>query len=241
MRICPRCGVELDEKMNECPLCNYSVTDVQVLSKDTSQVREKVQGEKILSDFVNLTRNQKRKLFWELSNIILFSGILVTLMINVISAKGITWSKYSITICLVLSANVTLFSFWRHRLMILLGGSFLSTSLLLILLDLYNERMGWGTQLGIPLLFSLYMVILALTLVIRFTKQHGFNILGCFFLALGFLALCIDGILSGYLSGKIAFHWSLIVFVCMVPIAAILFHIHYRLNKGVDLKRFFHI
>jgi len=241
MIACPRCGVELDDGMHNCPLCNYSGTEVQADSEEASQISENPQREKILSDYVNLTQHQKRKLFWELSNIILFSGILVTLMINVISAKGITWSKYTITICLVLFANVTLFSFWRNRLMILLGGSFLSTSLLLVLLDLFNERIGWGTQLGVPLLFSLYAVILMLTFVIRLTKQHGFNILGCFFLATGLLCICADGVLSRYFTGKITCHWSLIVSVCLIPIAAILFYIHYRLNRGMDLRRFFHI
>jgi choline-glycine betaine transporter len=43
------------------------------------------------------------------------------------------------------------------------------------------------------------------------------------------------------LTEEISFHWSLIVFVCLVPIAAILFYIHYRLNRGIELRRFFHI
>jgi hypothetical protein len=35
--------------------------------------------------------------------------------------------------------------------------------------------------------------------------------------------------------------WSLIVFACILPVAVILFYIHYRLNRGTDLRRFFHI
>jgi hypothetical protein len=241
MKLCPQCGVELDEHMQVCPLCKYSDFDRQTDPKDIGIVHGNEPGEKLLSDYVKLTKNQKRKLFWELSGIILFSGILVTLIIDVVTSKTITWSRYSITICLVLFFNTTLLSFLRHKLLILLGGSFLSTSLLLVLLDLYNERIGWGTQLGIPLLFSLYLIIFVLAVVIRLTKQHGFNILGCCFLAVGLLCLCIDGIQSRYLTEEISFHWSLIVFVCLVPIAAILFYIHYRLNRGIELRRFFHI
>ena len=50
--------------------------EVHADSNDTDSGQLRMQGEKILSDYVNLTRYQKRKLFWELSNIILFSGIL---------------------------------------------------------------------------------------------------------------------------------------------------------------------
>jgi len=180
-------------------------------------------------------------LFWEMSGIILFSGILVTLIINLVLSKSITWSRYSITVCLVLFANISLLSFWRHRLFLLLGGSFVTTSLLLILLDMYNQKIGWGTQLGIPLLLSFYLVIIVLTWIIRKTKQHGFNVLGYIFLSVGFLSLCIEGILSWYFKSDFRFQWSLIVFACMTAIAAILFFIHYRLNRGMDLRRFFHI
>ncbi len=241
MKICPRCGVELDEDMNGCPLCDY--TDYQDLAgpEKAGSVPDEQKDERILSDFVKLTRYQKRKLFWEISNIILFSEMLVTTMINVISARAITWSKYTITIGLVLFVNVTLFSFWRHRLLVLIGGSFLTVSLFLILLDLYIERTGWGIQLGIPLLFSLYFIIVILTIVIRLAKHHGFNILGCIFLGIGLLSLFTDGIISRYDTGEITFRWGLIVFVCIIPIVSILFYIYYRLNRGVSLRSFFNI
>jgi hypothetical protein len=241
MKTCPLCGVELEDNMHECPLCKYSdeehhITDDEAGNDLTGQRREK-----FLSDFVRLTKNQKRKLFWEISGIILFSGILITSMIDLVTSESITWSRYTITVCLVLFVNVTLFSFLRHRLFYLIGGSFLSTSLLLILLDLYNERIGWGTQLGVPMLLSFYLIVFVLIWLIRKTKHHGFNVLGYFFLAVGLLLICTEGTLSEYLIHKIQIRWSLIVFASVVPIAAILFYIHYRLSKGIELKRFFHI
>jgi hypothetical protein len=171
----------------------------------------------------------------------LFSGIIVTLIIDLVSSGTITWSSYTITTCLVLFANTTLFSFWRHRIFFMLGGSFITTSILLLLLDLYGKKAGWGVQLGIPLLLSLYLMVCFLTLMIRYSKQHGFNLLGYFFLSFGMLALCVETILSRYFMHRITLQWSLIVMACMIPIGAILFFIHYRLNRGIELRRFFHI
>lgn len=239
--ICPNCGVELDANMQACPLCNYADFDNHPKSDQVVSIPEIPQKSKTLSDYVRLTPVQKRKLFWEVSAIILISGIIVTLMIDFVSTKGITWSKYSITACLVLFANITFLSFLRHRLFLLLSGSFLFTSVLLVLFDLYNKDIGWGTRLGIPILFSLYLIFFLFALVLRFTRQHGFNILAWLFLASGLLTLCLDGILSVYTKGVIILHWSLIVVVCIVPVAAILFYIHYRLKKGIELKQFFHI
>jgi hypothetical protein len=241
MRICPQCGVELDEHMSVCPLCNCSDFQHQANPTDNVITRDDQPDEKFLSGFFSLTREQKRKLFWELSGIILLSGVLITLIIDMVTSKSITWSRYTVTVFLVMFVNTTLLSFWRNRILLFLGGSFLSTSLLLVLLDMYNNRIGWGTQLGVPILFAFYLIVFIMTRVISVTKQRGFNILGYGFIAAGAMSVCIDGILSQYSTNEISLRWSLIVFACIIPVAAILFFLHYRLNKGVDLRRFFHI
>lgn len=240
MKTCPQCGVELDELMVVCPLCKADL-DRPFPATENNNPPDDQLGKKFYKDYSMLTFQQKRKLFWELSGIILFSAILLTLIIDFVTTKSITWSRYTVTVFLVLFVNITLLSFWRHKLLFLLGGSFLSTSALLVLLDMYNKRIGWGTQLGIPLLLAFYIIILLLTLLTRNTRHKGFNILGYCFLAAGIMSMCIEVIISWYFLNDLTLGWSLIVFACMVPIALILFFLHYRLNRGMDLRRFFHI
>src|SRR3972149_755187 len=127
MIYCKNCGVELEENMSFCPLCGES-TDEQTVKKERFEPVQPQPKEKLLSDYETLTQKQRRKLFWELSGIILASGIIVTLIINLIINKHITWSKYSVTVCLVILANTTLITFWRHRIFLLFAGSFVSTS-----------------------------------------------------------------------------------------------------------------
>ncbi|MFC2137639.1 DUF6320 domain-containing protein [Bacteroidota bacterium] len=240
MNYCKNCGVELDEKMNFCPLCGELVED-KIVNKEYLKSAQPQPKEKLLSDYESLTQKQRRKLFWELSGIILISGIIVTLIINIIINKSITWSKYSVTISLVLLINTTIVTFWRNRIILMFVVSFISTSILLILLDIYYLNIGWGIRLGIPFLFSFYFITLLLAMLVRIFKQRGFNLLACFFIAIGLLTICIEGIISVYTKKIFYLHWSLIVIVCMIPISAILFFIHYRLKKGIDLKRVFHI
>ncbi len=242
MKICPNCKVELDEDMETCPLCNNSLSEIKELPVELDNDNEsKDLHEDFIPGYEKLTKIQRRKLFWELSGIILFSGIMVTLIIDLVISKGITWSKYSITVCLVLFANTTLLTFWRNRLLIFFGGSFIFSSLLLGLLDLYNLKIGWSIRLGIPIVCSFYLIIVVLTLLVRSAKIKGLNVLAYFFMAIGIFSLCIEGMISIYYLNAIQFTWSLILLVSMIPIAAILSFIHYRLNKGIELKRFFHI
>jgi hypothetical protein len=239
--ICPNCGVELEASMQACPLCNAKDFDNPAESDPLTSLTKPTQESKTISEFEKLSPVQKRKLFWELSGIALFSVIVVTLIINLVASKAITWSGYPITACLVLFVNITLFSFLRHHQLFLLCGSFLSNSLLLVLFDLYNKAIGWGTHLGVPLLFSFYMIVFCITVMLKNSKQKGFNILAWLFVCAGILSFCTDGIVTTYLKDRIAFHWSLIVMVCIIPVAGILFYIHYRLKKGIELRQFFHI
>lgn len=239
MEYCKNCGVELEEHMKVCPLCNESAQDTgkpEVAgSKTDAGITE------MYPKFDRLTHKQQHKFFWELSGLILIAEIIITALIDFIINKSITWSKYSITVSLVMLVNITLFTFLWQRKLLLILLSFLSTSVLLILLDLYNQNIGWGIQLGIPLLFSFYFWVILLMMVTKYTKQRGLNILAYYFLAVGFFTLCVDGIISLYKTDVLQVQWSIIVIVCAVPISAILMYIHYRLNKGIYLKRFFHI
>jgi len=238
MKTCPRCGVDFEENLTICPLCLYSETGS---AENSESIEPEAADLRTLTGYGRLSKRQKRKLFWEISVIVLLSGILVTMIIDLISTGLISWSKYTITACLLLFVNITLFSFLRHKLLLLLCGSFITTSLLIILLDIYSNKMGWGTQLGVPLLLSLYLAIYLIAILFRKNSQHGFNMLGYIFMATGLLSMWIELCVSRYFQGRIKLSWSLIVMVCMLVIAGILMYFHHRLKKGAELRRFFHI
>lgn len=240
MSYCINCGVELEEGINKCPLCGVTADSPHFNSLTDEALNDP--DEKLYSEYASLTQEQRRKLFWELSGIILISGIIISFVIDFIITQSITWSKYCITVCIALLVNTTLFSFWRNRILLVFIVSMVSSSILLILLDLYSSHeFGWGIKLGIPFVLLFYIVMLVFTVLIKVSKRPGFNILGYFFLAIGLAAIFSEGIISIYLKDTLTLRWSIVVFACMIPISAILSFIHYRLRKGINLRRFFHI
>ena len=241
MKYCQHCGVELDENMNFCPLCGELFSDDSQMRDEQREFRRLGREEKIISDYKKLTRIQKRKLFWELSAIILGSGIIVSFIIDLVINQSITWSKYTITVCLVLFVNITFIAFWQKRIILLFAGSFVSTSLLLMLLELYSSKISWSKTIGIPLLCAAYLITFALISIIKISRQRGLNIITYTLVAIGLLTVCIEGIISLYLQSRLSLQWSIIVLACIVPVSAILLFIHYRLKKATDLKKFFHI
>ena len=243
MILCPYCGVELEENANYCSLCGepvrFQTAEADHLSHpETEKVREGREG---LNDFHRLSGFQKRMVFWKISGIILLSEMLIVFIIDLIGNQSFTWSRYPLTISGVLLVNAALAAFWYRRPFFLLLFSFLSVSILLVLLDIYAGNTGWGMQLGIPLLLAAYVVIYIFFVLISRTKRKGLNVLAYSLSVSGVLCVCIDGILSLYSLDKLHFSWSLIVMVAVALISALLLYIHFRLKRGTDLKRFFHI
>ncbi|MGC9352503.1 MAG: DUF6320 domain-containing protein [Mariniphaga sp.] len=241
MKRCPNCGVESEENANFCALCGEPLLENtayhEVFIKSGKLRRE----EKLLTDYQKLTGFQKRKIFWQISGLIFISGIIITLLIDFIGNRSITWSKYPATISLVLFLNFTLNTFLRKRITLMVALSFLSVTALFILFDIYAGDTGWEIKLGIPTLLVAYITVLILIFLIRRAKQKGLNVIAYSMIAAGVLCVCIEGMISIYFRSSVYFGWSLIVMVSVVPISMLLLYMHYRLKKATDLKRFFHI
>lgn len=238
---CPNCGVEAEENANFCSLCGEplleSTSDNAAFIKSGKLRRE----EHLLSDYQQLTGFQKRKIFWQISGLILISGIIITLLIDFITHRNITWSKYPATISLVLFINFTLNTFLRKKIKLMVALSFLSVTGLFMLFDVFSGDTGWEIKLGIPILLVAYLTVFGLFFLIRKAKQKGLNVIAYSMVAAGLLCICIEGIISIYFRSSVYLGWSLIVIVSVVLIAVLLLFIHYRLKKATDLKRFFHI
>jgi len=240
MCYCKYCGVELDKTTTSCPLCGLTVGEKRIVTNEWKS-KQPIFKDKISSEIKNMTAVQKRKLFWEISGIILVSGIIATLIINIIVNKNITWSKYILVASLSILASISFFTLLRNRVFMLVLGSFISNAMLLLLLDLISSYIGWGTKLGIPILFSLYAMILVVLWLIRISHRRGFNILAVVFIATGIFLICIEVFVSLYFKNTINLSWSIIAASSMIPISTFLFFVHYRLKSGIELRRFFHI
>lgn len=232
MNVCKKCGVELDVNMNYCPLCGY---------KTNISGEESTHNKDELYDFQDLSNVQKRKIFWNLSLIVLLVGIFTSTVIDLVVNKNITWSKYTIAVGLALVIHISLVVFLHTRIIPLLIFGFTTSSLLIVLLDWINKSLDWSITMGVPLLFCIYLIILIVTLLIKKSRQKGVNLIAYVLLAIAVTGICTEGILSFHINKILNLHWSLILFASMAAVSAILLYIHFRLKKVTNLRKFFHL
>ena len=233
MNICKTCGVELEEEMTTCPLCGTSV-------KETGNVS--IQREKHF-DIAKIPKSDQRvlqRILWQVTSILLFSGIIATLIIDLAIHKTISWSVYPVIICLIVLAYVSLLVWWRTRLAYQLLGGCIIALLFLFMLNLILPESDWATEIAMPVLVAITIIAFLLLLAIRLAKTKGLNVLAYTCVAIALLCLSIDGILSLYFNDSIRLQWSVIVSACLLPVTAALLFMHIRKKTNADFQKVFH-
>ncbi|GAB4312828.1 MAG: hypothetical protein Kow00127_03510 [Bacteroidales bacterium] len=242
MKICSNCGVELDPAMKECPLCHE--LPVEAAESSSSDKTPPVKQQKASSDTTQTAEPDQiknRKLFWELTVLIFLSVSVITLVIDLLTTGNVGWSKYTVTVSLVMIILSSLFSFRRHKPVNLTVGTFITFAGLILLLDYFGHRAGWGWKLGMPLLLVFYLFLICTIQLIRRISEKGINIIALTMVTGSLLSLAVEAILDYYFHHSVSIGWSLYVLGSAVPVAAVLLFVHYRMKKGRELKRLFHL
>lgn len=221
--------------MRHCPLCNEVIQDRGIESNPFQHTQRHSSHSS-----QNSNRKQK-KIIWEIISITLVSVSIATFAIDLLMNNRITWSEYPAAISLTIFAYVSLFTFWHQKTMIQLTGSLMLSSLFIVTIDALASTMNWSLSLGLPILLSANIVTVVMLIAVRTSKYKGINLIAYGFLGAMLLCLCIDGILSFHKINVVQIRWSVIVSGCIMPVAFVLFFMHFRLKKGRDLWKTFHI
>ena len=233
MSICSHCGVELDHGMSSCPLCDTPVlhggtTQVQV-GKPTSIRQDSGENRQIM-----------HRVLWQVTAVLLLSGIVATLVINLAIDGRITWSIYPITICLIALAYAALMALWEVRFIFRLLGGWAISSLILAATG-YFLPSEWPLHLALPILCTLNLVLIMLHLWLGRLKMKGLNVLAVVFVLIAVFSLTLESIISLYRFDSIELGWSVIVAACLLPVTAALLFMHFKTRDNADLQKIFHV
>ena len=234
MSVCEKCGVELEEGLKTCPLCREPLSE-----------REKHRSESNYSPtnpgYTPLTRREKVRLFWELATLFHFSALVVTLLIDFISNKRLTWSLYATTCITASYIFITLISLTVKKLWIFLPGIFFTSLGFLLLVDLFDHGINWFFNPGLPLV-GFFVLLLGMIMYFGYrTREKGFNIVAFAALAIGVYCLLAEIFISLAARQEVSLSWSVIVAASVLPFSLFLFFFHYRMKRGTSLRRFFHL
>lgn len=236
MPYCSRCGVEVDNHVERCPLCDTPIQRFDDVEPGERRYPIDQPAQKPpMSDRV------RRRIFWEVLTILYAIGVIVVIGSDLRVDAAIDWSLYP-TISIVLAwVYTTLFVFFRKKPAIIAAGVTLFTVAYLAAIDLINGRLDWFFPVGLPI-FCLFALIAALVaLGCLKAKVRGLNVVAFITLGIGLFCVGVEFLMSLYQTGRAHFTWSIVVVLTLVPVSIILLFLHYRLRSRYDFRRFFHL
>lgn len=231
MIICKECGVALEDNMQVCPLCDTPVSNDGTPSTFKKNVERKNPD----------TRKQYllSQILWQIAAILLLSGIVATLTINLVIQGEITWSVYPISVCLMILSYVSLASLWRTGIIYQLAGGWMVSSVLLVSVNAFISS-DWPLKLALPILCAVNIIALVLIVALKSLKTKGLNVFAIIIFGIAILCLIIEGIISYYFANVVRLQWSAIVSACLLPVAATVLFMYFRTRNNSDLKKIFH-
>jgi hypothetical protein len=229
MTICNECGVELEVDMSICPLCDTPVGEKKGVTRRLEKAHKPAVSH----------RHLLRQILWQITSVLLLSGIAATLIINLSIHGKITWSVYPITICLIIFSYASLVSFWHKRIVFQIWAGWMISAIVLYIVGLYVNA-DWPIKLALPLLCAINVIGLLVNFILRISKAKGLNIIAIIFVAIALLCLVIEGIISFYFTASFKLQWSVIVSACLIPVTAAIAFMYFRTRNNIDIQKIFH-
>lgn len=248
MRHCPYCLVIVRETDERCPLCGKPTVEGE-LQRQTAQhipgateypslrggkEKQELQGE-------NSSMNVSRTIAVELLSVFFGIALVVTILADLFTEHRLSWSPYAgvgiILLWLVICIPLILKKYpWI--VFAILGPSI---PLFIFVLDVLDGRITWYLNYGLPITLLVELCITLGSLFIGISRRKGLNVFAIILLIATLFCFGLELIIDLNMIHRMSLDWSVIVaFVC-VPMAGLLFYLHYRIMKKASLRKLFRL
>ena len=237
MSYCVNCGVELDQNLEQCPLCGCPVINPMDLLGNTQKEPHQLYPKK-----VEIVDNRAERRFSALILSILFvMPMLICLAIDLFYFQTISWSIIVAGSC-VLMWIFTVPPILAQKVgppwFLLLDGVALAGFLKMLEYDLGGN---WFAPVALPITLYLTAVTVLLVFFKRRKALTGLYLFTAIFLSGGLLAVLIDQCIRLYTSLGFRITWSWFVLIPCTAVALLLLFIEKRPKFKASLIRRFHL
>lgn len=211
MSYCVNCGVELAESEKRCPLCHVEVMNPRAPWEEPA--------ERPYSRHVDTVMKRiDRSYFAALAALLLSIPCLITMLLDILSNQGLTWSAYVIGAAAMLYVFVLLpFYFKKYHTVMFLSADCAAVLLYLLFIERMNGG-RWFMGLGMPITAAASICVIAVALLFVKTRLSLLVKIGAVFTTIGLFVVGTEIITSLDAYGAVRLVWS---FYAMIPCAAL--------------------
>ena len=230
MSYCVNCGVELGDSEKHCPLCQVEVANPKAPWEEPAE-RPYSHHVETMMDRID------RRYFATLAGLLLTIPCILTVLLDIISGSGLTWSAYVIGAVAVIYVMVLLpFFFRKYHAVIFLGADCAAVLLYLLFIETVNGGQ-WFLALGLPLTVAASVCLLALALL--FTKKKCSIIVktGAVLIAVGVFVVAAEVFISLNVFQTVRFAWSLYALIPCAVLGVAALVLEHRQNFKERVRR----
>ncbi|MDC7126549.1 MAG: hypothetical protein PQJ46_13340 [Spirochaetales bacterium] len=243
MAYCPKCGVELDNNIRNCPLCSFPIPYI-----GDSESEELPRDSRLLNRY-NMKQLERRRRFNDAKPFV-FAGILIVLIIISITFGfidfyfygGLTWSRYVIAANLLTAVVLFFSSGIIQSFSICFLGISLTALGFLYSIDSFDGSISWFLSPGLIICFNVIIWTLILRRIIIHSRRRGLNIPAYWMFALSFACVSIDVIQNFSVNHVVNISWSFTVLITLMPLGIILILLNLIISPSgkKKVKKIFH-
>lgn len=235
MSYCVNCGVELDETLVKCPLCDCPVINPMKSGSAGVAPLHPRQVEHI----DNLPERRFAALI--ITIIALFVSI-ICITIDLSYSRELEWSRYVLASIGLIWIFVTgpLFS---QKMGPMMGIAIDSAAVALFLYGIESWSMPgkWFLPLAFPIIGTAFFIMMVGAGLLVSRLVRGLNVPALIFFGTGLFVLCIEPVINAYNSGRANLEWSWFVFIPCTLVALLLLVLGRKHSLKETLAKRFHI
>lgn len=227
MAYCPKCGVEVEDDMKSCPLCDFLIPDV-----NAGKYPQDPKYPQAINTYDEDHLGKKNKAFFSIS-IIAASIMLIIGVIYLVYPWNHVLLKYIALADLSIFAMVFFAMGYLKPNYNFLGAYITVVVTCLSVFLILGSQTNWFLSYAFPIATLVYLDVSLFRFVLKHTrhKSQFIFIPANLILFVIVLAIGIDGIISLNVLGSIVLSWSLIVAVSGFCIIVLLQTIYHRIPE----------
>lgn len=236
MSYCVNCGVELEESLKRCPLCNTPVLNPNLMNSMDKVPPYPYPQKRGQVDTV------KRTDIAILISVILVGTAIACGLLNLLVYQQNHWSFYVIGACILLWIFFTpmlLYTRLSVYLTLLLDAAAVALYIGVIAYELPHT--GWYLHLALPIVGLLTILFLIYIFIFSRIRRSILTRANVIVIETAVFAVSLELLIRNYLEARLYISWSAIVLTSCSLIAAALFTIITRVHLREELRRRMHI
>ncbi len=236
MSYCVNCGVELEQSLHTCPLCNTPVINPNEPDKDKTAAPSPYASERGIVDPVNKTDTAI------LITVVLLSTAIACGLVNLFLLNNSLWSVYIIGICVLLWIFISpVFSPRQFSAFIVLFFDGIGVALYCGMIAWRQPGDGWYLGLALPIIALTTALLCAFAFFMKHFRSSILSAAIVIFIEIPILCIGIELLIRNYMDQPLHINWSAIVLACCAVIVIVLTTVIRRNRLREAMRRRLHI